>query len=75
MDLHVQGGLLPLVRQQPGPANAVLEIRSERVQRMAITAGVLVIVILGLAAMFYSFNEAQRKLEYVDDSEHLDPRE
>ncbi|KAH6926290.1 hypothetical protein HPB50_016473 [Hyalomma asiaticum] len=41
--------------------------------RTAITVGVLTMVIVGLAAMAYSFNEAQRQLEYVQDSDHVKP--
>ncbi|KAL3212608.1 hypothetical protein MRX96_008017 [Rhipicephalus microplus] len=54
---------------------ALSEEESERDARirMAITVGVLTMVIVGLAAMAYSFNEAQRQLDYLQDSDHVKP--
>ncbi|KAH7942336.1 hypothetical protein HPB49_023035 [Dermacentor silvarum] len=43
--------------------------------RTAITVGVMTMVILGLLAMVYAFNEAQRQLEYLQDSDNVKPIE
>ncbi|XP_077523965.1 uncharacterized protein LOC144135083 isoform X2 [Amblyomma americanum] len=43
--------------------------------RLATSAGVLAILIVGLTAMAYSFNEAQRHMDNVHDSDKVEPRD
>nr|XP_050037764.1 uncharacterized protein LOC126534550 [Dermacentor andersoni] len=57
--------------RQPSPSQdqAGLDARL----RTAITVGVVTMAILSLFAMAYAFNEAQRQLEYLQDSDHVKP--
>ncbi|KAL1457374.1 hypothetical protein MTO96_043485 [Rhipicephalus appendiculatus] len=74
--------LCPRTQSQEIPAAQVRRLvlseeetdRDARI-RTAITVGVLTMVVVGLAAMAYSFNEAQWHLDYVQHSDHVKPSE
>ncbi|XP_075556765.1 uncharacterized protein LOC142588832 [Dermacentor variabilis] len=57
--------------RQPSPSQDQTDLDARL--RTAITVGVVTMVILTLFAMAYSFNEAQRQLEYLQDSDHVKP--
>ncbi|XP_065298254.1 uncharacterized protein [Dermacentor albipictus] len=59
--------------RQPSPSQDQADLDARI--RTTITVGVVTMVILSLFAMAYSFNEAQRQLEYLQDSDHVKPND
>ncbi|XP_075556768.1 uncharacterized protein LOC142588833 [Dermacentor variabilis] len=59
--------------RQPSPSQDQTDLDARL--RNAITVGVVTMVILTLFAMAYSFNEAQRQLDYLQDSDHVKPND